>query len=236
LRLLVPAYFYPTERGLKEWHKLFAASAHAPVVIIVNPASGPGEKADPNYVKVLSEGKGSKATLIGYVATSYAKRPLRDVKADVDRWIRLYPTIQGIFFDEQASGADAVAYQAALYDYVRKEKDLRLVITNPGTVCDERFFSAQALDAACVFEGAWTPGIPRWPGWVAKYGPAHIAALAYKVGTAAQMRACVADAVRQKVGYVYVTDMDGEERWNRLPRYWEEEVAAVSQANRAKGD
>ena len=43
-------------------------------------------------------------TLVGYVSTSYAKRPLADVKADIDQWPRLYAGLAGVFFDEQASG------------------------------------------------------------------------------------------------------------------------------------
>src|SRR2546423_1244987 len=104
VRLLVPAYFYPAGEGLKDWERLFTASAHVPITAIVNPASGPGKDADPNYVKLLQRAKEHKGlTLVGYVGTSYGKRKLDDVKADVDRWLKLYPSIHGIFFDEQAS-------------------------------------------------------------------------------------------------------------------------------------
>ena len=52
LRLLVPAYFYPAGDGLRHWDRLLAAPAECGAVAIVNPASGPGEKPDPNYRQI----------------------------------------------------------------------------------------------------------------------------------------------------------------------------------------
>src|SRR5690242_14938523 len=75
LRILVPAYFYPAGRGLAEWDKLFRSSARADVVAIMNPASGPGSQADPNYIAIVERARQSGVTLIGYVTVSYAKRP-----------------------------------------------------------------------------------------------------------------------------------------------------------------
>jgi hypothetical protein len=233
VRLLVPAYFYPAGAGLKEWERLLAVPAEVGVVVIVNPASGPGKEADPNYVKILERaGKILHLTLIGYIPTSYGKRPPADVKADVDRWLRFYPGIGGIFFDEQASAADKVAYQAELYEYVRSRKELKLVVTNPGTVCAEGYLSRPATDVACLFEGPKAFDPSAFPEWVAKYAPAHVAAVSSQVGTAKAMRECVRTAVEKKVGFCYVTDAEGANPWDRLPRYWDEEVAVVREANR----
>jgi hypothetical protein len=230
MRLLVPAYFYPAEQGLKEWNRLIASSARVPIVAIVNPASGPGKQADPNYVKLLKRaGEARKLTLIGYVATSYGKRPLQEVQADVDRWLRLYPGIQGIFFDEQASGADGVKYHAALYRYVRCKPTLKLVITNPGTVCAEQYLSEPAADGSCLFEAAKLFDLAALPQWTAKY-PGRVAVLSYKVGDAAAMKQAIQSAVEKKIGYCYVTDAEGANPWSRLPKYWDEEVAAANRA------
>ena len=232
LRLLVPAYFYPAGDGAKEWDRLFAASAHAPIVAIVNPASGPGKKADPNYVKLLERAKRfEKFTPVGYVATTYGQRALEEVKADVDRWVEMYPGIRGIFFDEQASGADRVAYQAALYKHVRAKPGLKLVLSNPGTVCDEKYLSQSATDVACLFEGPKPFDPAAFPKWVAKYSPGRVAVLSYKIGTVKEMRECIRVAGEQKIGYYYVTDAEGANPWDRLPRYWDEEVDLVRKAN-----
>jgi hypothetical protein len=234
LRFLVPAYFYPAEGGLKHWDRLLDAAAHVPVVAIVNPASGPGRKADPNYLKIITRAKKTPITLLGYVPTSFGKRSLDDVKADVDRWVRLYPSIAGIFFDEQPSGAGQVDYQAALHAYVRARKGMRLVVSNPGTVCAEAYLSRPATDVACLFEGPKAFDPAGFPGWVAKYLPGHVAVLSYNVRTATEMKKSVGMALRCKLGFLYVTDAAGANPWDRLPTYWAEEVAAVREANRNK--
>jgi len=41
----------------------------------------------------------------------------------------------------------------------------------------------------------------------------------------------VAVAVRDGIGWIYVTDASGDTAWSRLPRYWEAEVDAVHRAN-----
>ncbi len=235
LCLLVPAYFYPAGEGLKHWERLIAASARVPVVAIVNPASGPGARADANYTRLLDRAKRQPGfTLLGYVSTRYARRPAAEVRADVDRWLRLYPQIHGIFFDEQASGADQAGYYAALHAHVRKERKLRLAVTNPGTVCAEAYLARPAADVACLFEGADGFGAWKPPAWAKKYGPRRFAALAYKVVGVEQMRKYVGAAAEKGVGWLYVTDAAGANPWDRLPAYWEEEVAAVSKADGRK--
>jgi hypothetical protein len=232
LRLLVPAYFYPAGRGLELWDKLLDTPAPSRTVVIVNPASGPGAAADPNYAGILKRAERAKVTPIGYVTTSYGRRPLRDVEADVDRWARLYPGIRGIFFDEQPSGEGRVEYQAALYQYVRERKGLGLVVTNPGTTCSERYLSRRSSDATCLFEGPLKADGLRLPAWTSRYAADRIAALAYEVGTAGRMRAILRSAAGRGVGYVYVTDAGGANPWDRLPDYWDEEVAEVMKAGR----
>ncbi len=233
VRLIVPAYFYPADNGLKEWDRLIAAADRVPIVVIVNPASGPGKEADANYVKVLNRAKeAKKITLIGYVTTSYGKRKAEDVQAEVDRYIQMYPAIQGVFFDEQASDADHVKYQAGLYEYARKKRGLKLVVTNPGTVCAEEYLSQPAADIACLFEEPKPFDPSKLPGWVAKYSRDHIAVLPYKVGSAKAMQEVIKLTVEKKIGYCYVNDTEGANPWERLPKYWDEEVAAVSEANK----
>lgn len=230
VRSLVPAYFYPGGPGLAEWDRLVASvgRGRADVAVIVNPASGPGERVDPSYTAALRRLVAAKLIPIGYVTTSYAKKPPEAAKAEVDRWLRLYPGVRGIFFDEQASAAEHVAYQKGLYDHVRGVRGLELVVTNPGTTCDEGYVARSAADVVCVYEGPRggfvdRPAIPRW---VAKYPPSRSCVLEYGVPTADAMRSFVAEAARSGVGCVYVTDAPGPMPWDRLPRYWADELKA----------
>lgn len=228
VQLLVPAYFYPSGNGAKEWDKLLAAADRAAIVAIVNPASGPGRRVDPNYTTVLEKGaKAKRLTLIGYVSTSYAKRPLEEVKADVDQWLKFYPGIQGIFFDEQPSDAEQVDYYATLYKHVRETHKLQLVITNPGTICAEVYASKPAADAVCLFEGPQPFDTAKLPGWRTKYDAHRAAVLSYQIDAVESMQRLIASAAERHLGYCYITDDSGNNPWDRLPTYWDEEVKAA---------
>jgi hypothetical protein len=229
IRILVPAYFYPAGNGLKEWDRLIQAAAEVPIVAIANPASGPGTRVDPNYTRVLDRAAKAGIRLIGYITTSYAKRPVKDVTADVETWYRFYPQIQGIFFDEQASSKEHVPYHQAIRKAVKG-----LVVTNPGTLCAPEFVTERATDVACVYENK--EGFARFKRleWSANLPPDRFAALPYAIPTAAQMRTFVKQTLREGLGYFYVTDHEGANPWDRLPSYWDEELAAVKDANAAQ--
>jgi tRNA A-37 threonylcarbamoyl transferase component Bud32 len=235
LRLLVPAYFYPGGEGLAEWRRLLKAPDAAAVVIIVNPDSGPGKAADPKYARVIDQARDKGFTLIGYVSTKYAKRPIHEVKGDVDRWVNLYPGVQGIFFDEQASAADRVDYYAALYEYARKARGLSLVVNNPGTSCAEEYLARPAADVVCLVESTKEFSRFRPPGWTADYPASRFAATLYKIADVGRMKQYVRAMGEKRVGYCYLTDNGQPNPWDRLPGYWEEELAAVRQANERKG-
>jgi hypothetical protein len=116
------------------------------------------------------------------------------------------------------------------HKYVRAKPGLKLVVTNPGTVCDERYLSEPATDAACLFESPKPIGTAALPVWIAKY---RVATLSYKIATADDMAKGVREAVAKKLGTVYVTDAEGSNPWDRLPRYWAEEVELVRKLNQA---
>jgi hypothetical protein len=229
VRVLVPAYFYPTGEGLKLWERLIKTASLAHLVVVANPASGPGRKIDSNYARILPRLRKAGATIVGYVTTGYGKRAPEEIKADVDAWLRLYPgVIHGIFFDEQASGPERVDYQAAFYDYVRKEQRLELVITNPGTVCDEGYLARPAADFACLYENHEGFDEFRLPAWASKVPASRFIALSYKVKTADQMRERLKQTLARGFGFVCISDAEGDSPWSRLPSYWEGELEAVA--------
>jgi serine/threonine protein kinase len=231
LRLLVPAYIYPTGEGLAEWYRLIDSAGAAGTVIIANPASGPGPKADPNYEKVIERARDKKVVVLGYVSTKYGTRPLRLVKDEVDRWLRFYPGVQGIFFDEQASAADQAIYYAALYEYVRKDRGLSLSVGNPGALCAEEYLSRPAADVACLVETNKDLSAYRRPPWATRYPAERFAALLSKIETAERMQQALREMKAAHIGYCYVTDGKGDNPWGRLPTYWDQEVKAVQQMN-----
>jgi hypothetical protein len=233
VRLLVPAYFYPAGNGLKAWQQMIASASRAPMVAIVNPDSGPGKRVDENYADLFRLSKGSQITLIGYVTLSYAKRPISAVKADVDSWLHFYPNVRGIFFDEQPSGPEGVAFATECFAYARSRIADPLLVTNPGTRCEPAYVSARDSPAVCMFEHDQGFDKYQLPDWADRFGANRFAVLLYGVTAAEPMRQSLRTAIRKRAGYAYITDARGPMPWNRLPSYWDEEVAAVAQANGA---
>ena len=228
---MIPAYFYPGGDGLAEWERLLKAPVPANVVLIANPSSGPGTVTDEKYLRVFDEATKRGFTLIGYVSTQYGKRPAEQVREEIDRWLRLYPGVQGVFFDEQASGIDRVDYYAALYDYARKQRGLRLVVSNPGTICAEEYVARPAADVVCLVESAKAFGQFRPPPWAGQYPASRFAALVCQLGDPEGMKQSLQEMAEKHVGACYLTDEKLPNPWGRLPRYWEAELDALRKAN-----
>jgi hypothetical protein len=218
---------------LAEWDRLLKCPDPASVVVIANPASGPGKTRDRNFTDVLERARRREVPVIGYVSTKHGGRKPAEVREDVDLWVRLYPDIGGIFFDEQASDEDHVEYYASLYAYAHKYPRLALVVSNPGTECAEGYLARPAADASCLAEAGKNCDNYRPPPWAEGYAASRFAALVYHVD-AAQMPQCAQGMADKRVGYCYVTDGKMPNPWSRLPGYWEKELEAVQQIN-AKG-
>ena len=232
VRLLVPAYFYPADEGLQSWVKLIDAAAKVPVVAIVNPDSGPGKQADPNYSAIFERAKNTRITLIGYVTLSYAKRPVDSVQAEIDRWVAYYPDIRGIFFDEQPSGAEHVQFAAACFAYAKKKIDRAELISNPGTLCAPDYLNLRESPTVCVFENQRGFDEYRLPKWADALQPKRFAILHYNLKTVDDMQKLLQAAIQQRAGYLYLTDRQAPAPWTKLPSYWDEEVSAVMRINR----
>ena len=106
--ILIPAYFYPAGKGLKDWERLFQAAKRTNIIAIANPNNGPGDKNNPDYRRVIRRASAARVRVVGYVSTRYGKRATAEVVRDIECWYRWYPEIAGIFLDEQASDARQV--------------------------------------------------------------------------------------------------------------------------------
>lgn len=210
--VLVPLYVYPanvhTNAAYNRLIDLKRRHETVPVWVILNPASGPGTEADANYTKAIDRLKGAGCVVLGYVTTSYAKRPEADVRADIDRWLKLYPRVQGVFFDEMTyEDADAAArYQAALTRYAR-DAGCWPTVANPGADTPGRYFAADAADVIVVHEGSDWPAEDRlkgdYFGGYADYPPFTRGVLVHSMPALdpAKLR-----TVRKYARWVYVTE------------------------------
>lgn len=233
MRLWVPAYFYPNGPGLSEWNRLIAAAKSVPIVVIVNLNSGPGDHVDPYFAAVLPRARKAGIKLVGYIGTQYARKPLAKVEEEVETYLKFYPDLQGIHFDEQSSDSKSVDYYAELYNYVRRRIPGGLVLTNPGTECSAEYVSRPASDVVCLFER--NSGFDGYqpPEWVSRFPASRFCIQAYQVDTEAQMQRYLQAAAKERFGYVYITDGRGANPYDHLPLYWDAEVAAVHKMNAA---
>jgi hypothetical protein len=210
--ILVPMYVYPgnihKHAAYNRLMELKRQHETVPIWVIINPASGPGQKVDANYTKAIDRLAGAGCVVLGYVSTSYGKRKAADVQGDVDRWLKLYPRTHGIFFDEMLyeDTEAGVMHQVALNRYAH-EAGLWPTVANPGADTPGRYFAADAADVIVVHEGdAWPPENRLkgdYFGGYADYPPFTRAVLLHSTP---KLDIAALKMVRKHVRWVYVTD------------------------------
>jgi hypothetical protein len=170
--LLVPMYIYPdtpeddgsVSPRRRAWDDLAAfalTNNDLHVIAVVNPGSGPGTIRDGNYRAVIASLEDAGVTVSGYVAYGYGSRTTRELRRDLRRWRRLYPTVRSLFLDEVPDGrADRRERLSALAAVVAEARDAGFsgpVIANPGTTVPRGYFAEGMFDLVVTHEDA------RWP-------------------------------------------------------------------------
>lgn len=210
--VLVPLYAYPKDvHKNADYNRLIDIKRRfetVPMWVIVNPASGPGRFVDANYTRAIGRLQGAGCVVLGYVATGYGKRAAAAVKKDIDQWLKLYPRVQGIFFDEMRyeDTEAAVKHQVALNRYAHGE-GLWPTVGNPGADTPGRYFAADAADVIVVHEGSAWPKEARlkgdYFGGYSDYPPFTRGVLLHSQAKLDQAALRVA---RKYVRWVYVTE------------------------------
>lgn len=210
--VLVPMYVYPENIhknpvynrliDLKRRHET------VPFWIIVNPASGPGKAVDANYTKAIDRLLGAGCMVLGYVPTSYGKRPVAEVQADLEQWRKLYPRTQGIFFDEMIyEDTDAAVGHQVKLNRVANAQGYWPTVGNPGTDTPGRYFAADAADVIVVHEtGDWPTEAKLkgdYFGGYADYPPWSRAVLVHSQSKLDRQALAM---VRRYSRWIYVTD------------------------------
>lgn len=240
--LLVPMYIYPADiHKNPAYNRLMDVKRQfetVPMWVIINPASGPGEQVDANYTKAIHRLCGAGCMVLGYVTTSYGKRTQGQVQKDVDQWLKMYPRIQGIFFDEMIyEDTDAGAkYQAALNRYAH-DAGCWPTVANPGAETPSRYFADDAADVIVVHEGNDWPKEERlkgdYFGGYSDYPPFTRAVL---VHSQPKLDKPSLRMVRKYARWVYVTeapfkpgDPKAANPWDRLSKHLEETCQQLSE-------
>ena len=210
-RLVVPAYFHPAAAP-DEWTRM---AAHAPAIrlVVLNPASGPGDEPDPAYLPVLAQLREAGVPVAGYADTDYGQRPWRDALADIHRYLDWYG-VTGVMLDRvSADLADLRRY--ALLARRARQAGTGVVVFNHGVHPHPAY--ARHADVLGTFEGTWDnyleQAVPQWTrAWPADrfYHVIHSVPPEH-LGDAMLM------AGRRRAGCVYATDLSGGNPYRRLP-------------------
>jgi hypothetical protein len=217
--LAVPAYFYALTPS---WGTLDGPPRTADLAIL-NPASGPGSSADPNYVQQVAASQAAGVDVVGYVNTSYGGRSLSSVEADISRYEQWYH-VNGIFLDQTATSCSTEAsYYAPLYAFVHAQPGLDLTVLNPGATVPACYMAAS--DVVMTYEGT-AAGLASGVHTVPGYDPSRFWGVVYSAPASA-LSANLATLASDGFGEVFVTDQNLPNPYGVLPGYWSQEVADV---------
>ncbi|NUP15309.1 MAG: hypothetical protein HOZ81_04235 [Streptomyces sp.] len=162
INLLVPYYEHPSTRPA-EWNAIVAAAPRLHGVIL-NPASGPGDHADPAFAEVAARLRDAHVRVLGYADTDYGRRPHADVVRDLARHRDWYGT-DGVFLDQVAAGREEFGYYRRLATAAWATGCGTLAL-NHGTAPHPSY--ARIADVLVTFEGTWATYIrlrpPQWRG------------------------------------------------------------------------
>lgn len=209
-QLLVPLYIYPgTEPDA--WEAV-AASAASVAWVVFNPASGPGDDAQPEFGTAAAVLRAAGVPLLGYVDTAYAGRSHREVVDDIERYQDWYQ-VDGVFLDQAGSGPELLPYYRRLAVAARS-LEARHVVLNPGVHPDPGYVAL--ADLLITFEGDWSDYRRlRVPEWTADHPAERFGHLVHDVSVE-NCRHVPELARRQHAAYSYATPGSGASPWSVL--------------------
>jgi Spherulation-specific family 4 len=210
-RLVVPAYFHPAVAP-GDWAAL-ARAASGVRLVILNPASGPGDGPDPVHQRALEPLRAAGVAVAGYVDTNYGQRPRRDALAEISRYRDWYG-VDGVLFDRVSAGREDLRHYAGL---ARRARQLgaQTVVFNHGVHPYPGY--ARHADVLGTFEGPWPVYLEQaMPQWTRDWPADRFYHVVYAV-PGPQLATALLLAARRRAGCVYVTDRDGGNPYDGLP-------------------
>jgi hypothetical protein len=217
---IVPLYTSPSHAS---WAAVIAAKQAHPtveVIAVVNPSNGPHTAVSAAYTDGIAKLIAAKIRVVGYVYTEYGDRAPAEVEADIGRWKSFYPTVTGIFFDEQSNDAEDVPYYRRLADYA-KGQSLGFTIGNPGADSAKEYVGV--LSTMLIYESGGLPAVTRLAGWHAEHAPSNFGVIPY----ATSLDLNFVKEARKYVRYVYLQNDNLPNPWDSVPPYFDQLLAAL---------
>lgn len=210
-RLLVPAYFHPGADP-DDWARMASQAAQIRMVIL-NPASGPGDEPEQAYITAVHCLRDAGVQVIGYADTNYGQRPWHEALADIHSYLDWYD-VAGVMFD-RVSAQLADVRQYALLARRARQAGVGVVAFNHGVHPHPAY--ARHADVLGTFEGPWgvylEQAVPRWTrSWPADrfYHVVHSV-------PPEQLQNAFLLAGRRRAGCVFATDLGGGNPYRGLP-------------------
>jgi hypothetical protein len=218
-----------------------AAASQVPITAVLNPASGPGASADPNYANAMTNLEGAGGRVVGYVFTNNGNTPIGTVEGQINTYISQYGSlVNGFYLDGALIQPSTLSYYQSLDSYVKGLSSSYSVLSNPG----QPFLNGVAAtdyvgtaDNQDIFEGPDAAPAPGQPGfndypyglnWFESFPNSKFTNTVYNVPTASAMESDLSKAVGLNAGDVYITDATTPNPYAQLPSYWDQEVAAIA--------
>jgi spherulation-specific family 4 protein len=218
--VLVPLYVDPNSA----WTTVASAKQQypsVPVVAIINPASGPGPHLRQTYVRGVRSLHAAGVIVLGYVHTSYGRRPLAVDESEMAKYHRWYG-VDGIFLDEMANTAGHEAYYSTLTAFA-KSLGMQTTIGNPGTDTLPSYIGT--VTSMDIYESAGYPSLSFLSGgWHGQYPKSNFGFISYAVQT---LNPTLDQQAAAYVGYEYVTNQRLPNPYAALPPYFMQLVASL---------
>jgi hypothetical protein len=221
--LVIPLYLYPGPQW-KYLMEVKKANPSVPIVTIINPANGPGDHVDPSYVEGIDSLRSVGITVLGYLYTSYGERPTRGVISDIGKYSRWYH-VDGLMFDEMSNFLWHMDYYSSLNDYAHSF-GYKITFGNPGIGIPSNFVGT--MDIICIYESAGFPQMPTVSRQRTGYQRSNFAMISYDV------KIWDPDFVHEAanhVGWIYVTDANLPNPYEKLPSYLAKEFSTIASNN-----
>lgn len=245
--LLIPFYIYPspaTKHHAAAIQPLVEARStypQVPIRAILNPNSGVGESIDVNYSRAIKQLQAADVTVLGYVATTYGKRPIHEVFNEISTWVEWYQP-EGIFLDEmgdrsqiylnQDGSFNADNYYSLITNFAH-QLGLKIVVGNPGYAL-HTMQAGEAVDNIVIYEN---PGLPNLEeknlkNWMTLYAE-NSAKLSTLVLDQPSLDRLFLGNIARSMEWIYLTDDPLPNPWDALPSYFEELLQTLQELNQS---
>jgi len=235
IRLAIPSYQDP---GSPPWNAWAAPGRASIGIMIVNENNGDDTSYHPAIAESIRAARAAGIFVVGYVYTGYGARDPDVVRERIDAVYKNY-LVDGIFFDETPTdclaanrfGGTHYSHYQQLGEYVRtRQAGARLVILNPGTQpANDCWMSiANILVTAESSSLADYTANYQDQAWFHAYPPERFWHIVYAAPGKEQLARILALSHARGAGWLYITDLGGDNPYAGPPGYWNAETDAAA--------